>query len=172
MPDWLRLGSELAVKSRRARESAELVNSRRQTQREYQAWAGEVVVEVVARLGEELASRASEFERSAGISYELRPPRRVSLETDSTDRCVLSLFLDGSNVDLYAQWTPGAPPAVHLLLSRQRGGRPARLVSIPGAWLARPLGGTGFELKSFEPERQDIELEELAYRAARLLLVH
>ncbi len=172
MRDWAQLGSDLAVKSRRAQEQAEQAFHRRLAQQAYRRWAEDVVFDVIHRLHEELTLRSAELGRSVGSTYRLNTPRSVPLEAGGAARCVLSLSVEDSNVDLYSQWTPGSPPAVHLLLSRQRGGRPAQLVCLPGAWLARPERGNGFELRSFESDGRTLPLEDLAFRAARLLLVH
>ncbi len=179
MRDWAQLGTDLAVKSRRAQEQAELAFHRRLAQQAYRRWAEDVVFDVIHRLHEELTLRSAEMTlrsaelgHSVGSTYRLNTPRSVPLEAGGAARCVLSLSVEDSNVDLYSQWTPGSPPAVHLLLSRQRGGRPAQLVCLPGAWLVRPERGSGFELRSFESDGRTLPLEDLAFRAARLLLVH
>ncbi len=171
MPDWARLGGELAVRSRDAAEVAQQAFDRHLAQQAYRRWASEGVFLVIHQLHDELTARAVDFERNVGTSYRLESPRRVRLGEGANDRCVLSLSFAGATVDVYSQWTPGAPPSVHLLLSRQHGGRPARLVCVPGAWLARSDDGAGFDLRAFSPERTNVSLEQLAYRSARLLLV-
>jgi hypothetical protein len=101
----------------------------------------------------------------------VRSELRVEVAEPATahaEQRVLCVNFAADSVHLHAQWREGTPPSLHVLLSRKRAGRDARLITLPGGWL-RPASASGFQLCSFDGSGHEIALEDVAYRALRLL---
>jgi hypothetical protein len=89
--------------------------------------------------------------------------------TSQAEQRVLCISFADDSVHLHAQWKKGTPPSIHVLLSRKRGGRDARLITLPGGWLRPASTDAGFQVCSFDSSSHQVSLEEIAYRALRLL---
>lgn len=170
MQDWDQLGTALAGRARHIAALRREKLERAAARESYRCWAHATVTQVIDALHTLLSQRAAELGLGTTHGVEVLPPRDVCL--DGSGRCtrVMSLRLGPDVVDLYAQWTPGSPPTLHLLLSRTRRGRPLRMLCVPGGWLSAQDNKTAYRLLEFEQD-QPVALEQIALRAARLLAV-
>lgn len=135
-------------------------------QEEYAAWAHDAVQRIIARLETIVRQHVARFPDA------VRAELDVKVEEPSVGhrvQRVLCIGFGADSVHLHAQWRRGAPPSLHVLLSRKRAGRDARLITLPGGFLRPVSDERGFELCPFDGSRNEVSLEELAYRALRLL---
>lgn len=167
--DWAQLGARIATKSQRLDAAEQDRRALEQARVAAQLWANDAVQRVMTQLFELLQWHVGQYARTTGVELRLSPPRRVLACDHEAQRLVLSLSLKDDNIDLYAQWSPGTPPGLHLLLSRTRRGRALRMICVPGAWLSPSTHEGGVNLRSFEGEHTLVSLESLAYRAVSLL---
>lgn len=162
MSSWEALGLEF---ERRAGDLAARAEDDKRRQ-EYGTWAREAVRRSVEELLSIVERRMASFPERvrSELRFEITTPAATQIE-----QRVLCISFGGDSVHLHAQWKTGAPPSIHVLLSRKRGGRDARLITLPGGWLRPVSNDVGFQVCSFEASGHEIALEELAFRALRLL---
>lgn len=160
--NWETLGSEF---ERRAGELAERAADDKRRE-EYSAWARDAVHRAIDELSLIVHRQTATFPET------VRSELRVEVATPTAfpaEQRVLCINFATDSVHLHAQWRSGAPPSIHVLLSRKRGGRDARLITLPGGWLRPVSTPSGFEVCSFDSSSHQVTLEEIAFRALRLL---
>ncbi len=133
---------------------------------QYSAWAREAVHRCIDDLASIVQQHTATFAQAARseLRIEIAAPN-----VSQAEQRVLCVNFATDSVHLHAQWKVGAPPSIHVLLSRKRGGRDARLITLPGGWLRPVSTDAGFQVCSFDGSSHEISLEEIAYRALRLL---
>jgi hypothetical protein len=162
MLQWKDLGNEF---ERRAADLAAQMNDQ-QRQEQYSAWARESVHRSIDELSAIVKRQIEHF--PSVVRSELCVEVAQPTATKRVQR-VLWVSFGNDSVHLHAQWSVGAPPTIHVLLSRKRGGREARLITLPGGWLRRTSTAIGFQVCTFDGSGHEVPLEEIAYRGLRLL---
>lgn len=168
MHDWDQLCAALTDRAHRVEAQQREKRQRAAARESYCRWAELSVARVIDELFGVLSACLAEC-TARGAPLAIVPPRDVRLAP--TGRCarMVSVRLGPDAVDAYAQWAPGSPPALHLLLSRERRGRPMRMICVPGAWLKADDDKASYRLLAFDRQQRSVALDELARTALRLL---
>lgn len=163
--------------SRRGR-SAQRADEDREALAAFAEWCEAATRDAMSALHHEAVERAHELEH--------RCARRVAVTrsehaVDGTSVTALRFALDGTEVLLYAHRGPGALPFLHFIplgrsdAPRGRGRRQRRMVSLPGAFVARRADDS-WELRRIRVPgtsahaSDTLTVDDLVFRAFELLL--
>ncbi len=148
----------------------------------FDEWCTKVTDTVMQRIADVAEERARELEARTGKRMRVEYPSRdpILCEPDGPCMSFMSLTLEGSELQLYSYRGPGDLPFIHFVpippQAPPSSARPKhhRLISVPGAFIARHADGSWELLRARsggdDEPAEPTSIDELVYRAFELLV--